>query len=553
MRRLLYLHGVGDDGTRLDWFESLGIDRGRLVAPDYSDLLRTPPADLADPGRVTPTTSSPTDQHRRDYRSGQVRLHEQLQTFGSTSFLPRGRRGFGRVPDFIDAIAEHLVVGLVYETLSHYSQDETRRRAIRKRVTDSLPNGGCDLVIVGHSLGALVALDLISHLPDNIEVELLVTAASTLARRQVPDETLQLRHSFPYDRVGVWLNVYNPSDAVTRGVPIGPRFPQVIDVSVAGSFVDHALAACVADPGVAAVIRAACQDPAKPTQPTVVGPSDQKLHRAEVLHLAVTQMTMQMEDLLAAQTETTPEDLSKFHEARRLVHESFKMGSDYGQTWDQDHRRILQTGTAEKDLPAVLVRLVTADPLRMMQVHIPDEIDQLARVQAAVDVGLPPSWITLAERCLEQVGQLLPLVGLAGTAATRDSGDSDDQELSTIGDIRDSLHRTLSGLTLTVGGTAERTGLADLRSVVSELLARALVAHRIGTELAGTEERETLSRLMAELGRHRARIDLLPATPIDLADQLQEFMGTVARSLDWLAGQGIGLHPRDSQVEPEFV
>lgn len=553
MKHLLYLHGVGDDGTRLDWFDLLGVERHTLVAPDYSDLLRAPSSDLTDPQTQEPTKSSPTDRNRHQYRSDQVSLHEELRTFGSVSILPGGTRGFGRVPDFIDAIAEHLVVGLVYDAISHYTREETRRRTIRKRVTDCLPDAGCELVIVGHSLGALVALDLVAHLPDDVEVDLLVTAASTLARRNLPDEALHMRHDFPYHRVGRWLNVYNPSDVVTRGVPIGPRFPQVIDVSVSGSFGDHALATCIADPGVTQVIRGACRDRVRTPEHSEKKPRGMSLRRAEALHLTLTQLTMRMEDLLATQPETTPEELSKFHEARRLAHASSALVPGFDKSWEQDHSSILRAYTTEADIPAVLVRLASADPMHQMQVRITGEVDQRARVQTAVDAGLPPSWIALAQRCLEQVGELLPPIDQAGTTSGAPDREPDDHDPALGNKLLESLGRSLSGLTLAVAQPMGISGLTDLHPAISELMARALVAHQLGVRQPGTEERETLSRFMVDLGLLRARLGRRSTPPAVLADQLQDLMTTVAKSLDWLAGRGIGLLPSESPTRSEYV
>lgn len=553
MKRLLYLHGVGDDGSRLDWFDSLDLDPQILLAPDYLDLLKAKPDSLVGAWEDQPTGSTPSDGSRRDYRAGQVRLHEELQNCGSTSILPGRRSGFARVPDLIDAIAEQLVVGIVFESVSRYANDEARRRVIRQRVIGSLPRERCNLVVVGHSLGALVALDLVAHLPDNVNIELLVTAASALARRKVPEGTLQLRHKFPYDRVGAWLNVYNTSDAVTRGVPIGPRFPQVIDVSVPGSLGDHSLATCVADPGVANVIRSACDARVKPPRLPEAPPHGERLQRSEAIHLTLAQLTMRMEDLLATEPETTPEDLTKFHEARRLVHEAFAMGPGYDQSWDQDHSTILRRYTAENDVPAVLVRLVDADPLHLLKVRIPGAIDKQARIQAATDIGLPPSWIALAESCLAQVEQVLPLSNDQRTSSDAAISDPDGDEAPEMHRVRESLRQTLSGLILETPDSETVGHLMDIRPAVAELLARALVAHRLGGRLAGTEERETLSRLMVELGQHRARVGQLTSVPTELAHQLQGRVSAVAQALDWLAGQGIGLHPRKPRAKHTHV
>jgi pimeloyl-ACP methyl ester carboxylesterase len=539
MRSLLYLHGVGDDGSRLDWLEVLGLGDQQPVAPDYSDLLvgDTPPVEVQPPR--TASRSSPDDVDRRIYRSWQAQRHEELRLLGSTSSLPDRQQGFARVPDFIDAIAERLVTGFLYEQVGHYTNDEVRRQAIRLRIVNSIPAGTDQLVVVAHSLGALVALDLVQNLPDGLEISLLVTAASALARRQVPDHILQLRHEFPYGRVHGWVNVYNTSDAVTRGLPIGPRFPQAIDVSVSASIGDHSLATCLADPGVSQVIRQAITGSQSTPQSQPTDRPD-SLSRDEAMQLAVVQMTLRMEDLLAARPDTTPEDLAKFHEARRLVAESFQGLSGQQQAWERDNSQILKHHTAEKDVPAILIRLTAADPMRLLQVHVPKEIDREARIQAAVDIGLPPSWIDLARKCLDQVEKALPTIGEDAEPEAEVLGDREQKEAR---DVTTSLRLALSGLDLQEALPRVRYGVADLRPVMSELVTRALVADRLGSPSAGSEERDALSQLMVTLGVHRAKLGQMPESGTRLASQLRRRTASVAQGLTWLAAQGIGLRP----------
>ena len=185
--RLLYLHGVGDDGTRRDWWPVLqqtsGSDLGSvdIYAPDYSDLLD---------GRTraeAPHRTSFVRPHfhllaRRQYRARQSDLHSQLLQSGAESLWPYRRRGFGRVPGVLDAIGEKFVLGVIYDEVGRYVRDDQLRRSIRERVLEVMPTSG-RIVIVGHSLGALIALDLLHHLPGDVEIPILITAASSLARR----------------------------------------------------------------------------------------------------------------------------------------------------------------------------------------------------------------------------------------------------------------------------------------------------------------------------------------------------------------------------------
>ncbi|MDA9912835.1 hypothetical protein N9D66_00055 [Candidatus Nanopelagicales bacterium] len=543
MTTLLYLHGVGDDGSRRDWVDRLGVTEPTIIAPNYLDLLNQPTSDSEDIG---PPPTDPISQppSRRAYQARQSQLHDQLQVLGSQSVWEESRRGFGRVPGLIDALGEQLVVQFLYEEVAAYAADARRRRAVRKRVLDAIAPKTPEVVIVGHSLGALVALDLLRHLPPGLRVRLLVTAASSLARRQIPSETLQLRDHFPYDHVAGWINVYNPQDPVTGGRPIGPRFPQAIDVRVTAGFGDHSLASCLADPGVARTLRsylvaAPRATVSGPTEAAQTQPPSLVLDRGDALQLMLAQLLLRMGELYAADPDVKASDVARFQAATELVTENLSAIRD--QAWIWDHSRTLRDGIAESDIPTLLVRLVDVQPLDYLRLRIPEDVDRKARIQVALDLGVPPLWLDLARSAQLRADAV---VGSSRAKAKRAGVPLADGWRSWESEFERSLQQSLAEMSLNQDLPRLRDSVTDLAPIMVELVARALVANQIGTPAPGSEERAALSRMMVLLGKHRATLAELPDSPQALMTALKDNTRLIGDGLSWLGNQGIGIRPR---------
>jgi len=95
-------------------------------------------------------------------------------------------------------------------------------------VRADLPDDG-ELVLVSHSLGTVVAMDLLSELPERFSVPLLVTAGSPLGMSTVYKRLLNRGPVRP-TRVGDWVNAWAAADAVAIGCPLGDTWDGVRDV-----------------------------------------------------------------------------------------------------------------------------------------------------------------------------------------------------------------------------------------------------------------------------------------------------------------------------------
>jgi len=497
---ILYLHGVGDDGTSRDWVDALGLPAAtRISAPDFSDLLESEPQRWRAVGAAALTHRSITEATRRRYRAQQTRMFAILAEARAGSVSARG--GVGRVPKVLDSVGEQLVVRVFSRRLANFFSDEGRRVAIRERVLAGLA-GHTRVIIVGHSLGAVVALDLIQHLPADVDVPLLITAASPLARDRIPWTLFDLRYHFPYEQVHGWLNVFNTGDVVTRGEPIGARFPQAVDVSVHGSLGDHNLRTCLAEPGVADLVRLAVQPPDQPTD----GDESPELSTDQALYLLLVQLTLRiLEELPTASA--TPHDWLRAEAARSLIltEQAMELGVRAADP-ATDHEETLRRGLRESDIPAILVALSQGDPFSSFSVHVPAAVVRRARERVAAELDLPEQWLVIARRSLSEASAVV-----APRQASR----------GWPGSSRERVHRAADSLEL------------DLTGVIQQMLARARTADLLGMPGAGDAERANLTRLMQEL----------TTVPLPSGTSIANRLEPVANGLTWLARHGLGLGP----------
>ncbi|MFI6377633.1 trypsin-like serine peptidase [Streptomyces sp. NPDC050546] len=100
-----------------------------------------------------------------------------------------------------------------------YLGDSAVRQSVLDSVLETMPVTG-ELVLVTHSLGTVVGLDLLTRLPGGLDPVLLVTAGSPLGLDGVNERLLAHGPHRP-PRVRDWVNVWCPTDGVAIGCPLG--------------------------------------------------------------------------------------------------------------------------------------------------------------------------------------------------------------------------------------------------------------------------------------------------------------------------------------------
>lgn len=129
----------------------------------------------------------------------------------------------GRLRDQLSWIAarsglDSALIGAIFKDVAAYLDNERVRKSVLDTVLIDTPTGG-ELILVSHSLGTVVAMDLLTQLPRELNVRLLVTAGSPLGLDGVYRKLLGGGASRP-ERVGEWLNTWYAGDPIAIGCPL---------------------------------------------------------------------------------------------------------------------------------------------------------------------------------------------------------------------------------------------------------------------------------------------------------------------------------------------
>lgn len=228
---LLFLHGVGGGDRDEYWRAALEQSLQRIgyddlsdvsvKAPKYAHALRGTDDTLRLPALTIRTHSGDRAKpRRRDFerRIGSLEVR-----------LGRHSQGAGWVAgDLVNHVALHVpafVQATNYLTKGHV------RSNVLHRILKDVPTQG-RLVIVAHSLGSVIAADLIRRLPPDVEVEGLVTIGSPLAHPRFHVDKLASTLADPPANLRWWVNFWNPADPVTTHKGASSAFPWLLDFRV---------------------------------------------------------------------------------------------------------------------------------------------------------------------------------------------------------------------------------------------------------------------------------------------------------------------------------
>lgn len=229
---LLFLHGINAPeesqwreplNGAITWFGQAAFPPERTLTPDYRAALRG-----EGPGSNATRNSwkrPPKNDLRRaktEYLSRMAFLEARLRPLANA------------IPPLLQPpdIANVPPVATLVDDARRYSRSGETRAAVQDIVMKSLeatPHGS-PIIIVAHSLGSVIAADLMKKLPDSLRVSALVTIGSPLG--SISGFRSRDLDDFPFDRLKAWVNVYEPRDPVTGARGINQHYPWAIDVPV---------------------------------------------------------------------------------------------------------------------------------------------------------------------------------------------------------------------------------------------------------------------------------------------------------------------------------
>lgn len=249
-RHLVFLHGRSQEGKepeklRREWAGGLNqglvraglppVDPADVWFPYYGDaLVQSLTAHEAVPHIVEAPTASaaevvapvtPTARAVYEEIVGEAAVKWDMPHEGR---LATERIGLG---DVVGALQKRLswlaarsdldawAIALVFRDVAAYLDDRRIRDEVLGCVLETMPDAG-EVVLVSHSLGTVVGLDLTARLSPGVHLVHLTTAGSPLGLDSVYSRLLVGGPKRP-DIVADWLNVWSPTDAVAIGCPLG--------------------------------------------------------------------------------------------------------------------------------------------------------------------------------------------------------------------------------------------------------------------------------------------------------------------------------------------
>ncbi|MFE9789697.1 trypsin-like serine peptidase [Nocardia salmonicida] len=249
-RSVLFLHGRGQQGRdpvelRRNW--TAGLNKGLTLAgltpidpvdvyfPFYGDQLiesmDTREAVAAGPALYEDLVAEAAHRFgmpNADELPADPQTRELFGGFGAVVL--------GRLRDQLSWIAarsglDSALIGAIFKDVAAYLDNERVRKSVLDTVLTDTPTDG-ELILVSHSLGTVVAMDLLTQLPRELNVRLLVTAGSPLGLDGVYRKLLSGGASRP-ERVGEWLNTWYAGDPIAIGCPLRQAWgPDLRDLPV---------------------------------------------------------------------------------------------------------------------------------------------------------------------------------------------------------------------------------------------------------------------------------------------------------------------------------
>lgn len=228
---LVFLHGVGTGDPEGHWrtrlTESLervgypGLEAVEVIAPRYAHALKG--ADEAEALPVItgkPLTGDAAKRNRREFERRIAAIEFRLGSQDPGPGLPGG-----------DALVDFAVAVPFFEQARNYLKDPQVRAQVLNRILGKLPDHG-RIVLVGHSLGSVIAADLLRRLPSGIEVVGMVTVGSPLASASFGVDKLRETLHEPPSNLAWWVSFWDRRDPVAARRGVSSAFPWMIDFQV---------------------------------------------------------------------------------------------------------------------------------------------------------------------------------------------------------------------------------------------------------------------------------------------------------------------------------
>ncbi|NMO02343.1 hypothetical protein HH308_14080 [Gordonia sp. TBRC 11910] len=239
---VVFLHGVGDGNVGKDWLRGLNrsltdlnhppIAEREVCAPVYASLLKTT-GEFAARDDAPTKTYSPRDEResRRKFQIRQARAAKLIAELADPR-VTVDTRLIASATNYAKAVG---VATDVIAAVSNYLKNPKLQNAVLGHIINQLPTSG-DIILIGHSLGSVIAIDLIDQLPLSLHVKRFITIGSPAGAPALSKHKTRILPDIPYTRVDDWTNLMYHYDIVSMGRGLGATFPGAQDFWVSWPF-----------------------------------------------------------------------------------------------------------------------------------------------------------------------------------------------------------------------------------------------------------------------------------------------------------------------------
>ena len=568
-KTLLFLHGINDDDSDGSWLEALEValrrdgsetltDRGfKVLAPSYLALLagEEPAED------ILPRYTRVRDSEQEERESAGRYWLRQAELERAIAGVPRPSPGpLAVVPP---TLAE-VLVPYVFGQAHRYRNSAARRHAIYRHLLEQLPTEG-DLVVVAHSLGSVVAADLLYHLPPQVRVKLLVTIGSPLSLELLRRHLRRLKESFPYSTVESWLNVIGHHDPVTTSRGMAASFPEALDVFVDNGIGEdvHSAQRYLDQEVIVRALNWVDQVPG-----TDVGRADQPLSEPLLAVVAGAQFALRLE-----QAQEPGARRTRFGAARALVAEEITMGlREAGLEHPvlsrllRDNSEVLRGRLTPPDLLPLLLTASTGNAIAPYVIAIEGKVRRTALANFAGDLGVPSVWAEIAWNSMREaraahrsfdwkraavaaagvvVVIAAPALVFAVAPAALAGGAAVVGGLAALGPGGMLGGLAVVGVVGGMGGTVAASALTTGSSQVVQknlifIQALALGRGRLQISVAGHPEWYTLVAMESQVAAEHARLSQVSDSDSPPVKEAETKLAAVKKALRWMVERDLG-------------
>jgi len=235
---VVFLHGVGTGDPDRAWMHALSAsltrigyparDPHQVIAPLFAHALKGADDKASMPAvTVKAPTGAAARQNRREY---------ERRTAAIEFRIGHHHGGDG------NPVAERTVAVAMespwFKQADNYLHDSNIRSQVLHRILSQLPRSG-EMVIIAHSLGSVIAADLIRRLDPEVKVAAVITIGSPLASGVFNVDKIRQLLEEPPPNLGWWVNFWNPFDPVTARRGLSSVLPWLLDFTVQTPFGLH--------------------------------------------------------------------------------------------------------------------------------------------------------------------------------------------------------------------------------------------------------------------------------------------------------------------------